>query len=114
MSGIEERRQKLRAGRLTMLTGFPVFSRRWDPDEGLPDLSGKVRQPTLLLFLRLPNLKNEGLGCTGHRRECWARSRDMRAPAEAQHRESLPRRTVKRARREGDRRSTSARQSSAH
>lgn len=27
------------------LTGYPLFSRKWDCDSGIPDLSGKVREP---------------------------------------------------------------------
>ena len=32
------------AGTLTQKTGFPWFSRKWDTDTGIPDLTGKVRR----------------------------------------------------------------------
>jgi hypothetical protein len=31
--------------KMTGATGFPIFSRTWDCDAGIPDLTGKVRLP---------------------------------------------------------------------
>lgn len=34
--------QQVMASFLTRMTGFPFGSRKWNPDEGIPDLNGRI------------------------------------------------------------------------
>ncbi|KAL8286459.1 hypothetical protein RQP46_004476 [Phenoliferia psychrophenolica] len=59
---------KITAGALTQKTGFPWFSRKWDTETGIPDLSGKVRReypaPARSMMLIMPIRGNTGIGFT--------------------------------------------------